>query len=167
MEVNTPAALVASVSSSFDNSVALLLIIFFLKDSELGVNGLAQGDSESSKPLSDPPSPVIRAETLLEINPLEQVDLADLGCLDDTQAEVHDGQHSESREHTGSDDAGPDLEGLFENTCLSELHLANEFIRELQDASLDGRHSGLDAEALNRLRNPPTALFTLENQLDL
>jgi hypothetical protein len=167
MEVNTPAALAASVSFSFLNSVALPLIIFFLKDSELGVNGLVQGDWAESSTLFDHPSPVIRAETPLEINPLEQVDLADPGCLDDTWAEVRDGQHSESREHTGSDDAGPDLEELFENTCLSELRLANEFIRELQDASLDGRHSGLDAEALNRLRNPPTAPFTLENQPDL
>jgi hypothetical protein len=108
-----------------------------------------------------------RAETPLAINPLEKLDLADPGCLDDTRAEVHDGHHSEPREHTGSDDADPDLEELFENTCLSELCLANEFIRELQEASLDGRHSGLDTEALNRLRNPPTAPFTLENQPDL
>jgi hypothetical protein len=131
------------------------------------VNGPDQGDFESCKPLSDPPSPVIRAETPLAINPLEKLDLADPGCLDDTRAEVHDGHHSEPREHTGSDDADPDLEELFENTCLSELCLANEFIRELQEASLDGRHSGLDTEALNRLRNPPTAPFTLENQPDL
>ena len=66
-----------------------------------------------------------------------------------------------------SDDADPNLEELFKNTCLSELGLANGFIQELQNASLDGRHSGLDTEALDQLKNPPTALFTLKNQLDL
>ena len=90
------------------------LTIFLSKGSQLEVNGPAQGDSES---LSVPPSPVIRAETPLAIDPLEQLDLADPGCLDDTRAEVRDGQHSEPRVHTGSDDADPDLEELFENTC--------------------------------------------------
>ena len=85
----------------FVDSVALPLTIFLSKGSQLEVNGPAQGDSES---LSVPPSPVIRAETPLTIDPLEQIDLADPGCLDDTQAEVHDGQHSEPRVHTGSDD---------------------------------------------------------------
>lgn len=98
----------------FVDSVALPLTIFLSKGSQLEVNGPAQGDSES---LSVPPSPVIRAETPLAIDPLEQLDLADPGCLDDTRAEVRDGQHSEPRVHTGSDDADPDLEELFENTC--------------------------------------------------
>ena len=86
----------------FVDSVALPLTLFLLKGSQVEVKGPAQGDSES---LSVPPNPVIRAETPLAINPLEQLDLTDLGCLDDTWAEVRDGQHSEPRVHRGSDDA--------------------------------------------------------------
>lgn len=67
----------------------------------------------------------------------------------------------------GSDNAGPDLEEFFENTRLAELCLTNEFIQELKNASLDGRHSSLDPEALRQLRNLPTAPFTLEDQPDL
>ncbi len=77
------------------------------------------------------------------------------------------GQPQVLGQNTGGDDTGPCLEDLFENTQLAELCLANNFIRELKNAHLGGIHCGLDPESLARLRNPPTAPFTLEDRPDL
>ena len=96
----------------------------------------------------------------------DEPDLADPGCLDDSQFDGNE-QQPGRREPTGSENTGPHFEQLFENTCLAELRLGNDFIRDLKDASLNGRHSGLDSEALDRLKNPPRAQFTLESQPDL
>lgn len=99
---------------------------------------------------------------------LEEFDLADPACLDDSHTEYgHGVEHPGAREHAGSEDIDPNLEELFEHTCLTELRLGNDFIRELQDASLKGRHSGLDLETLDRLKNPPHTRFALESQPDL
>lgn len=124
-----------------------------------------QGGSDSSITLEEalldnPFAPIVSERNDTE---LEQHDFADYGCLDDIGAEID----LHSPEYTPSDDTGPDLEELFENTTLEELRTANKFILELQNASFDGRYSGLDQQSLDRLRNPPTAPFALKNQPDL
>ncbi len=104
----------------------------------------------------------LEADPRVEIDHSDsELDVADPGCLDESRNEVREGQPPAS---TGGDNISRDLEELFENTHLSELRLTNEFIQLLQQASLDGKHSGLDPDALHRLRNPPTSIFTLENQ---
>ncbi len=95
----------------------------------------------------------------------EEHNLTDPGCLDETNAR---GGHSQNLDQNiGNGDAGPCLEDLFENTRLAELRLAQDFIRELKNATLDGVHCGLNPESLSRLRNPPTVPFTLDDQPDL
>ena len=104
---------------------------------------------------------------------LEEPDITDSdpGCVDDPEpAEVVGTQPCEppsNLENARSNDSDPNLEEFFETTCLAELRMGNEFIRELQTASFDSRHSGLNSEALNRLRNPQTARFAMETQPDL
>lgn len=106
--------------------------IFSLKDFDYRVepNDLPQGDSSGlplESELSDPPSPVVLAESpqVLDAALLEdqELDIADPGCISDPEpAEVVD-RHSEAREleHTESGDSDPNLEELFGTTCLAEL----------------------------------------------
>ncbi|KJA13937.1 hypothetical protein HYPSUDRAFT_1074591 [Hypholoma sublateritium FD-334 SS-4] len=92
---------------------------------------------------------------------IENLDIEDPGCLNEIRTEPP------VAEVTDSSDIGACLDELLENTHLSGLRMANDFIRELQNATLGGRHCGLDPEALSLLRNPPTTSFTLEDKPDL
>jgi hypothetical protein len=61
----------------------------------------------------------------------------------------------------------PNLESVFENTCLEDLLIAIEFIRALQSASHDDTHCKMDQNAIQRLRNPPTTPFDISSLPDL
>ncbi len=95
-------------------------------------------------------------------------DNSDRGCLDDLTTEGL-GQHHPENVVNNDVDIEPmsNLNELFENTKLEELCTANAFIQELQNASLDGKHSNLNQEALDHLRNPPTATYTLDEKPEL
>ena len=113
------------------------------------MNRLGGPESDLEGPLDPPAEP--------------ELDLPDPGCLDEPRPEVLDQQGTGNTDNSNS---GLTLDELFNNTRLSELRLTNQFIQELQKASLNDRHSGLDSEALHRLRNPPTEQFSFENQTD-
>lgn len=123
-------------------------------------DGLLQGDSSIAPEEVSFDNPIALVDADGNDIELEQNDLADTGCLDDTRVEI-------DQQYTTYDNADHDLEGLFANTTLEELCITNKFILELQNASFAGKHSGLDRQSLDRLRNPPTTTFTFENQPDL
>ena len=55
------------------------------------------------------------------------------------------------------------LEELSDLARLNDIKLAMKFIQALENASLDDEHSGLDADTLDRLRNPPTSCVDLSD----
>ena len=61
----------------------------------------------------------------------------------------------------------PNLESVFENTCLEDLLTAIEFIQALQSASHDDTHCKMDQNAIQKLRNPPSAPFIISSLPDL
>ena len=61
----------------------------------------------------------------------------------------------------------PNLESVFENTCLEDLLMAIEFIWALQSASHDDSHCKMDQNAIQQLRNPPTTPFDISSLPDL
>ncbi len=113
------------------------------------MNRLGDLESDLEGPLDPPAEP--------------ELDPPDPGCLDEPRPGVLDQQGTGNTDNSNS---GLTLDELFDNTRLSELRLTNQFIQELQKASLNDRHSGLDSQALHRLRNPPTELFSFEDQTD-
>ncbi|KJA16114.1 hypothetical protein HYPSUDRAFT_148287, partial [Hypholoma sublateritium FD-334 SS-4] len=60
-----------------------------------------------------------------------------------------------------------EIEPTFEVAQLDDLQVAVNFIKALQTASLDDKYNNMDSQALNRLRNPPTEKFDIENRPDL
>ena len=55
------------------------------------------------------------------------------------------------------------LEEFSDLAQLKDIKLAMEFIKALEAASFDDEHSGLDADTLHRLRNPPTSSVDLSD----
>ena len=91
----------------------------------------------------------------------------DPGCLDLDPS----GQLEDSNAGTLPEDPSlgmlPNLESIFENTCLEDLLTSIEFIRALQSASHDDTHCKMDQNAIQRLRNPPTTPFDISSLPDL
>jgi hypothetical protein len=90
----------------------------------------------------------------------------DPGCLDLDPTAGQDGNAGTQLEDP-SLAMLPDLESIFENTCLEDLLTAIAFIRALQSASLDDSHCKMDQNAIQRLRNPPTIPFDISSLPDL
>jgi hypothetical protein len=65
------------------------------------------------------------------------------------------------------DSSLPNLESVFENTCLKNLLTAIEFIQALQSASHNNIYCKMDQNAIQRLRNPPTTPFNISSLSDL
>ena len=61
----------------------------------------------------------------------------------------------------------PNLESIFENTCLKDLLTAIDFIWALQTASHDDPHCKMNRDAIERLRNPATTPFDISSRPDL
>ncbi|KIK78995.1 hypothetical protein PAXRUDRAFT_162526, partial [Paxillus rubicundulus Ve08.2h10] len=59
------------------------------------------------------------------------------------------------------------LNSIYENVLLNNLHLSMALITSLSSAFLNGPHSGLDADILECLCNPPTSQLSLEDNPDL
>lgn len=55
------------------------------------------------------------------------------------------------------------LEELSDLARLENIKLTMKFIQALEGASLDDENSGLDADTLHRLRNPPTSCVDLSD----
>ncbi len=92
-------------------------------------------------------------------------DNLDHRCLDNLTTESLGQHHSENVVNNDVDiESISNLNELFENTKLEELCRANAFIQELQNALLDGKHSNLNQKALDHLRNPPTAMYALNEK---
>ena len=80
---------------------------------------------------------------------------ADPGCLDEGRPE---------NDHSGAYDE--ELKAIFEATQLADLRIAVQFIQALQSASLDDEYNVMDSKWLERLRNPPTQTFLIEDHPD-
>lgn len=112
-----------------------IIILLNLKDLQLDSsteNGLLpeQGSDTSQNLAAELPYD-------LEDDSVESLDVEDPGCLNEIRTEAS------LAENTGSSDFGACLDELFENTHLAELRMANDFIRELQNATLESRWEAL------------------------
>lgn len=74
---------------------------------------------------------------------------ADPGCLDETS------EPSNPDLESPPPNADINLEELASLARLDDIKTSMEFIRALEGASLDGPHSRLDSNTIERLRNPP------------
>jgi hypothetical protein len=56
---------------------------------------------------------------------------------------------------------------IYANVTLNDLRISLAFIFGLANASLDGPESGLNAAAVEHIRNPPQHQLSLDNEPDL
>ena len=82
--------------------------------------------------------------------------IADPGSLDDDS----ENQHQESTPPRLFN-----LDELSDIANLNDIKMAMEFIKGLREATLDGPHSHLDSNTLERLRNPPRSSPTIDPDL--
>lgn len=154
-----------TVSSLVDYQLHTDQMVFlstYFKDLQFKNNSARNGPLTQARQLEEDTEFAYNSEEDL----VEGLNIDDPGCLNEIKTEAQHGDNTGSSSDS-SDDIGPCLDKLFNNTHLTELHIANKFIQELKNATLDGEHCGLDPEALAHLRNPPTTLFMLNNQPDL
>ena len=74
--------------------------------------------------------------------------------------------------HSGNSDAAPaadinelDIDALCNNATMEDIKTAFQFIKKLQEASLE--NSALSQNAVERLRNPPQQRLNIEDDADL
>jgi hypothetical protein len=92
------------------------------------------------------------------------------GAADDTIADpgsLYDESENQNQESSGSTPPSINLDELMGIAKLKDIKTAMDFIKALEEATLDGPHSNLDSETLERLRNPPRSSPHIDPNLRL